>query len=61
MLHRDDVHIAKVQEIGGASIGVKFLFNDLKANFGRILVTSGDVVNGRNDTLGVARFGYRIP
>ena len=57
VLQADDVHVADVEEVGGAQIGRQVLFLNLKVNYFRILVAAFDVVHRHRETLALRMRG----
>ena len=53
MLQADDVDVAEVEEVGRPAIGVEILLGKLEAHFGRVVVAAFDVVDRRDDAVGL--------
>ena len=57
VLQTDDVHVADIQEVGGAQIGRQVLLFNLKANYFRVIVATFDVVHRHAETLALRMRG----
>jgi hypothetical protein len=57
VLDQDYLNIVDIEEIGGAAIGIEFLFVDLKSDASRIVVAFGPIIDRAYDALTFRKFG----
>ena len=57
VLEADDIGIGEIEEIGRSQVGVELLLLDFEADFGRVVVTLRNVVDGHDETIGPGILG----
>ena len=48
VLEAHDIGVGEIEEIGRSQVGVELLFLDFEANFRRVVISLGNVVDGHD-------------